>query len=141
MCDNSDVREVDKGPNVSSDDSAAECLGGGGDDQVVRASWAALGADMRQEDRVRLCHFEVVVEDRDARHEVVDVRGARGAGSASCTQGARSQLGDGNGSDGDVVVVSDERLEIWLVRSASIRKVVSSRSRLNDVHRSRGPRE
>lgn len=84
MWDHSDVRKVDKGCDVGSHDAAAECLRGGSNDQVVRTSWAALGADMSEQDSVRRCYVEVIVEDRDARHDVVDIRRACRPRPASC---------------------------------------------------------
>lgn len=107
-----DARKVEKGIDIRGDDAAAERARSGGDDQIVSASWATSSADVNEQDRVRRCNVEVIVEDRDAGHDVVDIRSARRPSPASCEKGAHPQLGDRDGRDGDVVIVSDERLDV-----------------------------
>jgi hypothetical protein len=100
-----DPGKIAEAAAVGRDDRAIECLGGGGDDQVLGPTWPALRSDLDEELGVGLGDVEVVVENRGAGDDVVHVLPPRSLMSAHGETCTDAKLRDRDGRDGDLVVV------------------------------------
>jgi hypothetical protein len=67
-----DSRQILKSRWVGRDDLALRGLGRGGDDQVVRASWATLAPDSNQKFGMCAGHRDVVIKNRYGGPEIFD---------------------------------------------------------------------
>jgi hypothetical protein len=102
---------VEAGP-VRGDDDPASCERGGGDDEVVGATWSAGFAYGYEQLGVRSSDVDVVADDGQCLDDVVEERLSRLSALARGDVDADAELGDRDGSNGGLVVVGDEFVEV-----------------------------
>lgn len=96
---------------VSRDYFSLSGVGCGGDDEVMRSSGSALASHSNEQLSVRCGDYGVIVDDGDNLGDFIDEV------LASCSMGIVGELdpheefGDGDCSDGHLVVVGDELFE------------------------------
>lgn len=107
-----DTGQVIEARRVGRDDHSAGGDRGGGDDEVVGASWSPSLSYRDEECGVCTCDVEVVTDDRQAGDDVIEECLSRLSALAGGDLNAYSEFSDRDRGDGGLVVVSDQRIEV-----------------------------
>ena len=106
-----DAWEVDERRGIGGDDHPASRSGGRCDDEVVGTAWRALPSDVGEQEGVGFGRSGIVGDDRNRREDVFDERRSSPRGCPAAQQRSSAELGDGDGCDRDIVVITDHLVE------------------------------
>lgn len=112
MADGGDTGKVGEGCLIGGHDRPVGGPGGGGDQQVVSAARASLAANGNEELGVLDRNTLVVGDDGERLEDPFDVGLADIPSLARSKADPYEQLGDGDGRDGYVVVITDCFVEV-----------------------------